>query len=160
MPSGLKGSIAGFIATLILSALILIFNNAGILKELDIVEHIDKLGSIQRTAAWVDHFIVGSLLWGPIYAGFEATTSETRPHWQKGLLFGCITWFLMMVIFMWFIGGWTFNSAGFSWKISAVETFGMLGMNLVYGLSLGTAYGLLDQQFPTKELISSEPPLP
>ena len=33
-------------------------------------------------------------------------------------------------------------------------------MNLVYGLSLGTAYGLLDQQFPTKELISSEPPLP
>ena len=48
MPSSLKGVIAGFFATVVLSALILIFNAAGILKELDIIEHIDKLGSIQR----------------------------------------------------------------------------------------------------------------
>lgn len=158
MPSGLKGVIAGFIATLILSALILVFNNQGILKELDIVEHIDSLGSVQRLAAWADHFIVGALLWGPIYAGFEAITDEDLPHGVKGLMFGCITWFLMMVIFMPVIGGGFANLFGL--KFGWIVPVGMLGMNLLYGLCLGLAYGLLDSKFPTKALISSEPPLP
>jgi MFS family permease len=158
MPSGLKGSIAGFIATVVLSALILIFNNIGILKELDIIEHIDKLGSIQRVAAWVDHFIVGALLWGPIFAGFDATTSETRPRWQKGLMFGVITWFMMMIIFMPVIGGTWKNL--FGWQLGWIEPVGMFGMNMLYGLVLGVVFDLLDRQFPTKELISSQPPLP
>lgn len=155
MPSSWKGVIAGFIATIVLSALMLIFNSVGILKELDIIEHIDKLGSIQRTAAWVDHFIVGTLLWGPIFAGFVATTKETRPLWQKGLLFGVITWFLMMIIFMPVIGAGLFGT-----KLGLIEPVGMFGMNMVYGLVLGVVYDILDKQFPTKDLISSEPPLP
>ena len=155
MPSSWKGVIAGFFATVVLSALILIFNAAGILKELDIIEHIDKLGSIQRTAAWVDHFIVGTLLWGPIFAGFVATTDESWPLWLKGLMFGVISWFLMMIIFMPVIGAGLFG-----WRLGLIEPVGMLGMNLLYGLVLGVVYDLLDKRFPTKELISSEPPLP
>jgi len=158
MPSSYKGVIAGFLATLVLSALIVFFNSAGVLPELDIVAHIDKLGSIQRTAAWVDHFIVGALLWGPIFTGFEATTSEKRPRWQKGLLFGLITWFLMMVVFMPVIGGGSKNL--FGWELGLIAPIGMLGMNLLYGLVLGVTFDLLDKRFPTKELISSEPPLP
>jgi hypothetical protein len=155
MPNGPKGVIAGFCATVVLSALILLFNTLGVLKELDIVEHIDKLGSIQRVAAWVDHFIVGALLWGPIFAGFDATTSEARPRWQKGLMFGVITWFLMMTIFMWVIGAGPFGI-----RLGWVEPVGMFGMNMIYGLTLGVVYDLLDKKFPTKELISSKPPLP
>jgi MFS family permease len=155
MPSGPKGVIAGFIATVILSALILLFNVLGVLKELDIVEHIDKLGSIQRVAAWVDHFIVGALLWGPIFAGFDATTSPTRPRWQKGLMFGVIAWFMMMIVFMPVIGAGLFG-----WRLGWVEPVGMFGLHMVYGLALGVAYDLVDRQFPTKELISSKPPLP
>jgi hypothetical protein len=155
MPSSWKGVIAGFFATVVLSALMLSFDAAGILKQLDIVEHIDKLGSIQRAAAWVDHFIVGTLLWGPIFAAFEATTSEARPRWQKGLMFGVITWVLMMLIFMPVIGAGLFG-----WRLGIVEPVGMLGMNLVYGLVIGVVFDLLDKNFPTKELISSAPPLP
>jgi MFS family permease len=155
MPSSWKGVIAGFFATVILSALIVSLNAVGVLKQLDIVEHIDKLGSIQRTAAWIDHFIVGTLLWGPIFVAFEATTPEALPRWQKGLMFGVITWFLMMLIFMPVIGAGLFG-----WRLGLVEPAGMLGMNLLYGLAIGVFFDLLDKNFPTKSLISSEPPLP
>jgi MFS family permease len=155
MPNSWKGVIAGFVATSVLSAIMLLFNAAGVLPQLDIVEHIDKLGSIQRAAAWVDHYIVGTLLWGPIFAAFDATTSETRPRWQKGLMFGVITWFLMMIIFMPVIGAGLFG-----WRLGLIEPVGMLGMNLIYGLVIGVAFDLLDKKFPTKALISEEPPLP
>jgi uncharacterized membrane protein YagU involved in acid resistance len=155
MPSSWKGVIAGFFATIVLSGLILLFNALGILPQLDIIHLIDSLGSIQRTAAWVDHFICGALLWGPIFAGFEATTRETRPRWQKGLMFGCITWFFMMIIFMPVI-----QAGLFGWKLGWQEPVGMLVMNLVYGLAIGVFFDLLSKQFPTRSLISSEPPLP
>ena len=158
MPSSWKGVIAGFVATLILSGLIVFFNATDILKELDIVEHIDKLGSIQRASAWVDHFIVGALLWGPIFAAFQATTNEKYPRWLKGLMFGTITWFLMMVIFMPVIGGGWVNLFGL--QLGIIGPIGMLGMNLIYGLAIGVVFDLLDKQFPTKELIPSAPPLP
>lgn len=153
MPNSWKGVIAGFIATVALSALILLFNAMGVLKELDIIEHIDKLGSIQKAAAWVDHFIVGALLWGPIFAAFEATTDEKYPRWQKGLMFGVITWFLMMIIFMPVIGAGLFG-----WRLGLVEPVGMLGMNLFYGLVLGVVFELLDQRYPAKDSILPAPP--
>ena len=158
MPSSWKGVIAGFFATIILSVLIMLFNAMGVLKPLDIIEHIDKLGSIQRVAAWVDHFIVGTLLWGPIFAAFEATSDPTRPRWMKGLMFGVITWLLMMIIFMPVIAGTWANLFGL--QLGLIVPVGMLGLNLVYGLSIGVIYDLLDQRFPTRALISDEPPLP
>ena len=153
MPNSWKGVIAGFVATVVLSALIMLFNAAGVLKQLDIVEHIDKLGSIQRAAAWVDHFIVGALLWGPIFAAFDATTKVGRPRWQKGLIFGVIAWFLMMIIFMPVIGAGLFG-----WRLGLVEPVGMLGLHLVYGLAIGVTFELLDKRFPTKDSILPAPP--
>jgi hypothetical protein len=158
MPDSWKGIIAGFIATVIISLIFVAFNALGVLPDLDIVHLIDQLGSIQRGAAWVDHFIVGALLWGPIFTAVNSMMLDGWPRWQQGLIFGGITWFLMMVIFMPVIGGGWVNLFGLKYGI--VEPIGMLGLNLVYGLVLGVAFGLLDKQFPTKELISSEPPLP
>jgi uncharacterized protein DUF6789 len=155
MPNSWKGVIAGFFATVILSAIFVFFGYIGVLPQLDIVTLIDRLGSIGRGAAWVDHFIAGTLLWGPIFAGFDATTSESRPRWQKGLMFGGITWLAMMVIFMPVVGGGLFG-----WRIGIAEPVGMLFMNLVYGLTIAVIFDLLDKKFPTKALISSEPPLP
>ena len=64
---------------------------------MDIVTLIDRLGSIGRGSAWVDHFIVGALLWGPIFAGVDSMT-EDRPRWQKGVMFGAGAWVMMMLI--------------------------------------------------------------
>jgi hypothetical protein len=153
MPHSWKGVISGFFATIILSAIFVFFNAIGVLPQLDIVSLIDRLGSIGRAAAWVDHFIAGALLWGPIFAGFDATTAESRPRWQKGLMFGVITWFLMMVIFMPVVGGGLFGL-----KIGIVEPIGMFAMNLIYGLAMGVIFDFLDKKFPAKESILPPPP--
>ena len=153
MPNSWKGVIAGFFATVILSAIMVLFNALGILPQLDIVGLIDHLGSIQRVAAWVDHFIVGALLWGPIFAAFEATTDVKWPRWQKGLMFGVIAWVLMMLIFMPVIGGGLFG-----WRLDLVTPIGMLGQHLLYGLAIGVIFDLLDQRFPTKDSILPQPP--
>ena len=161
MPNSWKGVIAGFFATVVLSALIVLFNTLKILPELDIVHLIDKLGSIQIAAAWVDHFIVGTLLWGPIFAAFEATTAETRPRWQKGLAFGVIAWVAMMLIFMPVIGrgifGWRHDPEN-PLVNPFVTGIGMLGMHLVYGLVMGVVFDLLDKRFPAKDSILPPPP--
>jgi hypothetical protein len=153
MPNSWKGVISGFFATVVLSAVIALFNALGILPQLDIVGLIDKLGSIQRVAAWVDHFIVGVLLWGPIFSGFDATTDEKWPRWQKGLMFGVIAWVAMMLIFMPVIDGGLFG-----WKLGLVTPIGMLALHLIYGLALGVSFDFLDKRYPTKESILPPPP--
>lgn len=153
MPNSWKGVIAGFFATVVLSAVIMVFNALGILPQLDIVGLIDHLGSIQRVAAWVDHFIVGALLWGPIFSGFEATTDNKWPRWQKGLMFGVIAWVLMMLIFMPVIGGGLFG-----WRLGLVTPIGMLVLHLIYGLAIGVIFDLLDRRYPAKDSILPAPP--
>lgn len=148
MPAGWKGIIAGFVATLVLSLIFVTFNAMGVLPQLDIVTLIDRLGSIGRIAAWVDHFIVGMFLWGPIFAGLDSTMDPKWPRWQKGLIFGVIAWFLMMIIFMPVVGGGLFGL-----QIGIMEPIGMLGMNLVYGLVIGVVYDVLDKRYPTKTIM-------
>jgi hypothetical protein len=155
MPYSWKGIIAAFFATVVISAIFMAFNAMGVLPELDIVHWIDQLGSVQRGAAWVDHFIVGTLLWGPIFTAFESMMLEGWPRWQKGLIFGVIAWVAMMLIFMPVVGAGLFG-----WRAGLVASIGMLGLHVVYGLVLGVGFELLDRTFPTKALISSEPPLP
>jgi len=155
MPQSWKGIIAGFIATVVISAIFMTSNAMGVLPELDIVHWIDQLGSVQRGAAWVDHFIVGALLWGPIFTAFESTMPAGQPRWQKGLIFAVIAWVAMMLIFMPVVGGGLFG-----WRAGLVVPIGMLGLHLVFGLVLGVAFELLDRTFPTKALIPDQPPLP
>jgi hypothetical protein len=150
MPNSWKGMIAGFFATVVLSAVIVVFNSLGILPQLDIVSHIDRLGSIQRIAAWVDHFIVGVLLWGPIFAGLDESITD-RPRWQKGLIFGAGAWLAMMLVFMPVVGGGLFG-----WRFGLVEPVGMLVLHLVYGLAIAAAYDQLDRRYPAKRLMPAQ----
>jgi uncharacterized membrane protein YagU involved in acid resistance len=152
MPQSWKGVIAGFVATLVLSGLFVLFNSTDTLEQLDIVTHIDRLGSIGRGGAWVDHFIVGTLLWGPIFAAFDAT-SAPRPRWQKGLAFGVIAWIFMMLIFMPVVSGGLFG-----WRFGVDVPIGMLVLHLIYGGVLGVVFQFLDERFPTKSLLPDRPP--
>lgn len=152
MPNTWKGSIGGFVAALVLAAIFKMFNATGTFDELDIVTLIDRVGSIGRGGAWADHFIVGVLLWGPIFAAFDATT-DNRPRWQKGLMFGVIAWLVMMLIFMPVVGGGLFG-----WRVGLVAPVGMLVLHLIYGLVLGVVFQALDERYPAKSVLPARPP--
>jgi hypothetical protein len=99
MGNALKGMIAGFVATLILSGLMLLNSTMDLMPQINIVRMLANLATLSTTAAWMDHFIVGVVIWGLLFAVYDGVA--TRPaHWLKGIIVGVLAWLMMMVAFM------------------------------------------------------------
>ena len=152
MSNSLRGMLAGLVATLVLSGILILKGNLGLWPELNIIRLLTNLGSIQTVAAWMDHFIVGVVVWGLLFGAFDSMW-ENGAYWLKGLIFGVFAWLLMMILFMPLAKvGW------FGTKIGPSATLVTLGMHLIYGLVLGLAYGLLTTYYPAKAENSSPAP--
>jgi hypothetical protein len=144
MSNSLRGMLAGLIATLVLSGLMMLKASMGLWPELNLIRLLTNLGSIQTVAAWMDHFIVGVVVWGLMFGALDAMW-ESRAYWLKGLVFGVFAWLLMMVLFM------PLTKTGFfGVKIGPPAIYVTLGYHLIYGLVLGLAYGLLTTYYPAK----------
>jgi hypothetical protein len=92
----------------------------------------------------MDHFIVGMLVWGLLFAIYD--TVAARPAgWLKGGIFGVFAWLMMMVTFMPLAG------AGFFGAKTEISTrLGLLLLHLIYGIILGVTYDLLGKWFPVR----------
>ena len=144
MSNSLRGMLAGLVATLVLSGAMMLKASVGLWPELNLIRLLVNLGSIQTVAAWMDHFIVGVVVWGLMFGAFDAMW-ESRAYWLKGLIFGMFAWLLMMVLFM------PLTKAGFfGVKIGPAAIYVTIGYHLLYGLVLGVAYGLLTTYYPAK----------
>lgn len=145
MSNSMRGMIAGLVATLVLSAFMLLKGSMALWPELNLVRLLVNLGSIQTVAAWMDHFIIGVVIWGLLFAGLDATW-ETRAYWLKGLVFGVFAWLMMMILFM------PLTKAGFfGVKIGPSAMYVTLMYHLLYGLVLGVTYGVLTAWLPAKD---------
>jgi hypothetical protein len=144
MSNSLRGMLAGLVATLVLSGVLILKSNMGLWPEVNIIRLLVNLGSIQTVAAWMDHFIVGVVVWGLLFSGFDALW-ESRAYWLKGIIFGVFAWLMMMVLFMPLAkAGW------FGVRIGPIAALVTLGYHLIYGLVLGVVYGLLTMWYPAK----------
>ena len=92
----------------------------------------------------MDHFIVGTLVWGLLFGAFDAIY-EKGAYWLKGVIFGVFAWLMMMVLFMPMAKAGFFGS-----KIGIEAPLVTLLYHLVYGVVLGITYGLLTVRAPLK----------
>jgi hypothetical protein len=147
MSNALKGIIAGFVATLVLSGLMILNSTIGLMPQIDIVRLLTTLGTLTTASAWMDHFIVGAVVWGLLFAAVDATT--TRPAlWMKGMIFGVFAWLMMLVTFLPLAG------AGFlGAKMEITTLVGLLFLHLIYGVVLGATYGFLGVLVPVKAAV-------
>jgi len=152
MSSMMKGIISGFIATLVLSVAMLLKVKFHLVPEqLSIMALLGRIaGGVGN--AWADHFIIGSLVWGLLYAGFEATV-DRMPHWLKGTIFGVIAWLVMMLVFMPIAGVGLFGQ-----KLGILAAVVTLIHHLIYGVALGVTYGMLTAWSPAKTDEQAAPP--
>lgn len=151
MSNSLRGMLAGFVATLVLSGVLVLKAQMGLWPEVNIIRLLVNLGSIQTVAAWMDHFIVGVVVWGLLFGAFDALW-ESRAYWLKGLIFGVFGWFLMMVLFM------PLTKAGFfGVKIGPSALYVTLAYHIIYGLVLGVTYGVLTAYYPAKPAEAPRP---
>src|SRR5437016_6490067 len=149
MSNTLRGMVAGFVATLVLGAVLLLKGSLELWPELNIIRLLSSLGGLTAAAAWMDHFIVGTVVWGLLFSIFDPLGAG-YPQWLRGAVFGVFAWFMMMVLFM------PASGAGlFGYKIGIVAPVVMLAMHLIYGVVLGTTYGLLAVWIPAKDAKAS-----
>jgi hypothetical protein len=88
MTSGnwLKGMVAGFVATIVLSALMIMKTMMGVMPELDPIKMISDMLGATPAIGWAIHFMIGTLLWGTLFAWLDPSIPG-EGHWLKGIVF-------------------------------------------------------------------------
>ncbi len=141
MANIVHGLIAGFVATVVLSAMMLIKGTVGALPELDPIKMIAGMIGASAAVGWIGHFMIGTVAWG---GGFAVLNAVIPGNSQiiKGILFGVAAWLGMMIVMMPIAGAGLF---GFGLGIGAMAAVMALVLHIVFGAVLGVVYAA----FPT-----------
>lgn len=68
----LKGILAGFVATVVLSALMLMKAQMGLMPNLNVIAMLSRMmGASSPAAGWIPHFVIGTVLWGSLFAWLD-----------------------------------------------------------------------------------------
>ena len=130
-----KALVAGFIATVVLSALILLKQASGVLPQLDLIGMITQtLGAKNVAVGWAMHFFVGTILWGLLFAWLDP--SLPGPHWFRGGIFAMGAWLIVVIFVMPIVGMKLFGL-----QMGGIAAIGLFVMHWIYGAVLGGVYG-------------------
>ena len=132
-----QGLIAGLIATVVMSAMLLAKNMMGIMPELDIITMLTGMMKMGDAVSWVAHVVYGTVILGGLYAYLEPSIPGGS-HWVKGSVFGVGVWLVMMIVILPMAGAGLFGlSIGF---MAPVMT---LVVHVIFGAVLGGTFGEL-----------------
>lgn len=135
----ISGIVAGFIATIVISILMIIKTKMGLVPTLNpIADNAALAGRPDALAiGWLMHFIIGAIVWGIAFAIFSMFTNRIA-HVLRGLIFGILAWLVMMIFFM-PVAGYGIFAVGLGMPAIIMT----LVFHLIYGLVLGFVYGLM-----------------
>jgi hypothetical protein len=136
----IKGIIAGFVATIVLTLFMMLKKTMGVMPELDPVHMIadmaaQKLGMEPNIIiGWVMHFGIGSVAWG---AGFAILNGVLPGSNQiaKGIVMGLGAWLLMMVGTMPMAGEGLFGM-----NMGVMAPVLTLILHIIFGVALGFSF--------------------
>jgi len=132
-----KGLIAGFIATVVLSLIMVVKSMMNLMPQLDVIAMLSVMMGSAAVMGWVAHFVIGTVLWGGLFA-LAAESLPGGSYWVKGIVLGVGAWILMMVLVMPMAGAGFF---GLSLGIMAPVV--TLVLHIIFGAVLGGVYGAL-----------------
>ncbi|MEF2548484.1 DUF6789 family protein [Aurantimonas sp. E1-2-R+4] len=141
-----NGVIAGFVATIVLSAIMLMKSAMGLMPQLNVIQMLTEMGTnygglpASPVIGWIMHLFIGSILWGLIFAA-------TAPMWPgssylaRGASFSVSAWLLMMIVAMPMAGAGFFGMA-----LGIMAPIATLVLHVIYGLVLGAVFGRLESR--------------
>ncbi len=134
-----KGLIAGLVATIVLSLLMMIKAKMGLMPNLNIIHMLaSKMGGA-AVMGWTAHIAIG-LGYGVIFGLFyQSIPSESGM--MKGILLGIAGWLIMMIAIMPMMGAGMFASN--MGMVAAVMT---LVLHLIFGAVLGYTFDKLNKE--------------
>jgi len=132
-----RGIAAGFVATVVLSAMMMMKQSMGLMPGLDPIGMITSMaGASSLAIGWIGHLVIGTIFWG---IGFAIVSPYLPgPYWLRGVIFATGAWLLMMIAMMPMAGAGLFG-----WHLGMMTPVVTLVLHLVFGVVLGGVYGLL-----------------
>ncbi len=137
-----KGAIAGFVATIVLSALMVIKGMMGLMPELNVIAMLAGMMKTGATMAWLAHFILGAIVWGVGFAVLQGSIPGGNSI-VKGIVFGIGVWVMMMVAVMPMAGAGMFGM-----NLGMMAPVMTLMLHVIFGAVLGGVYGKLSSPQP------------
>jgi len=139
MSDVVKGMVAGGVATMALSIVMLLIAATGFEPQLELTRMLLTLlgAPSDYVLGWILHLLIGSVVLGGLFAHVEPRLGADT-HTKSGVLYGVIAWLVVMLVFMPAAGGGYF---GFQFSLFAPIV--MLGLEVLYGAVLGWTYGKL-----------------
>lgn len=92
------GMIAGLIATMFLSMMMIMKKAAGFMPQMDMIGMLSKVTDTPRPVDWIIHFLVGIFAYGLAMALLAPLLPGD--YWIKGMIVGAIGWMIAMVTLM------------------------------------------------------------
>ena len=135
-----KGVIAGFVATVVLSLLMMMKSAMGLMPELDVISMLSAMMGTGLAIGWIAHFMIGAVIWGGLFA-LLASRLPGGSLWLQGVIFGVGAWVLMMVAIMPMAG-----AGFFGMKFGMVAPVMTLVLHVIYGAVLGGVYAALQSR--------------
>jgi hypothetical protein len=133
-----RGIVAGFVATFVLSAMMLMKRSMGLMPELDPIAMISAMaGASSPAVGWIGHFIIGSIFWGGNFV--IVSPYLPGPYRLRGAIFAVGAWLMMMLVVMPMAGAGSFGLG-----LGIMAPVVTLALHIVFGLVLGGIYGLVD----------------
>lgn len=150
-----NGILAGLIATVVLSVLMILKAAMGMMPQLNAIEMLTNMGTAHAglpaspVMGWLMHFFIGTILWGVLFALIAPHLGGA--YWLRGVVFSIGAWVLMMVIPMPMAGAGLF---GLNLGIGApVAT---LVLHVIFGAVLGGTYRRLVSRKAANQAASRE----
>ncbi|EFI53080.1 DUF6789 family protein [Afipia sp. 1NLS2] len=131
-----KGIGSGFVATLVLSVIMLMKQDMGLMPELNPIQMITQMsGAASPAVGWLAHFFIGTILWGALYAWLDPFLPGQ--HWFRGAIFATGAWLVMMVVMMPMAGAGLLGL-----HLGMMAPIAALILHWIYGAVLGGIYGV------------------
>lgn len=140
------GLIAGFIATAVLSIMMIAKASMGLIPDLNVIAMLSHMAHAKMTlpadpvTGWILHFVIGTVAWGLVFAALFDRIPGAKA-WLKGILFSIGAWVLMMVGLMPMAGAGLFGL-----KLGIAAPIMTLMLHMLFGVVLGISYAFLQHK--------------
>lgn len=127
------GIISGFIATVVLSILMIAKAKMGIMPDLNAIKMLAGMMGAPLVMGWVAHFMIGTLVWGILFSLLvDKLPGEIM---SSAIIFSIGAWFMMM------IGPMPMAGAGlFGLHLGMMAPVATLMLHIIWGVVLGLSY--------------------
>jgi uncharacterized membrane protein YagU involved in acid resistance len=138
-----RGIIAGFIATVVLTVLMLVKEMIGLMPELNVISMLSTMANAKMgmpatpMVGYLLHFVIGAIVFGVLFHVLNGSLPGGN-QLMKGIVFGVVAWLLMMLLVMPMAGAGMFGMS-----MGTMAPVMTLLLHVIFGAVLGFSYSKL-----------------